>query len=336
MVEFRPDVRYAYYTGRIRALETKLLSSFRVEKMIGSSSISDALIYLENTAYDDTIGEIKEPEEYPGFVKKEKETIFDLMEQLIPDTDVKQLFKITYDFHNIKTLLKGRFSEKDTFSSLSEFGTVSCGLLKETFQTDNFNPLPDFMKEVIGEAMANYYLTKDLKSMEFLIDNLEFRYLYSKAVKTETPFLVNYVRIKIDLINISTFLRIKHFDTGNSLKEILLENGHLPIKFFLNLSGETMESIPGFFRNTPYHRVLELGVKKILEDGSFQALDRENENFIMDYMKLTRYVTFGIEPIFAYFISREQDLNIIKMILVGKLNEISAKEIKERIPITFN
>ncbi|GAH22974.1 unnamed protein product, partial [marine sediment metagenome] len=38
----------------------------------------------------------------------------------------------------------------------------------------------------------------------------------------------------------------------------------------------------------------------------------------------------------AYFVSREQDLNIIKMILVGKLNEIPTEEIRQRIPITFN
>ena len=56
----------------------------------------------------------------------------------------------------------------------------------------------------------------------------------------------------------------------------------------------------------------------------------------MKYMRLSRYVTFGVEPIVAYFVSRDQDLNIIKMILVGKLNQLPEDEIRERIPITFN
>ena len=55
MVEFKPDIRYAYSTGRIRVLETKLLSSSKVDKMVSSPSVNDALIYLEDTAYDDTI-----------------------------------------------------------------------------------------------------------------------------------------------------------------------------------------------------------------------------------------------------------------------------------------
>ena len=336
MIEFKSDVRYAYSTGRIRVLETKLLSSSKVEKMIESPSISDAIIYLEDTAYDDTIGEMKEPEKYTELVKIERSTAFDLMERLIFDLEVKNLFRIPFDFHNMKVLLKGRLNEMEVTNTLSDFGTISVSVMKTAFDTDDFNPLPEFMRETIGQALAHHYLKKDLKSMEFLIDNLEYDYLLSLSRKTSVPFLINYVKTKIDLVNISTLLRVKYFDTDDNLEETLIEGGNLPTIFFLKLSGEPLESFPTFFRNSQYYKLIDIGVKNILKDGSFSILDRESENFIMNYIRLTRYLTFGVEPVAAYFVSREQDLNIIKMILVGKLNELPATEIRNRIPQTFN
>lgn len=335
-VEFKPDLKYTYATGRIRVLETKLLSSSKVEKMINSRSISDVLIYLEDTAYDDTIGEMKDPGKYGEFVKIERLISFDLMERLILDPDVKHLFRIPYDFHNLKVLLKRRLSEVATSIVLSDFGTIPAEVTKTAFETDDFHLLPEFMREVIGQALAQHYLKKNLKSMEFLIDNLEYNHLLFLSKKTNIPFLVTYVKIKIDLTNISTFLRIKYFNTKDNVEEALIEGGNLPLRFFLQLISESPESLPSFFSNNPYSYLIEEGVRKIIEDGSFSIFDKESENYIMNYMKLSRYVTFGIEPIVAYFVSREQDLNIIKMILVGKLNEIPTEEIRQRIPITFN
>lgn len=336
MVEFKSDIRYAYSTGRIRVLETQLLSPLKVEKMIESPSVSDALIYLEDTAYDDTVGELKEPEKYNELVTQDKHISFDLMEHLIYDFEVKQLFRIQFDFHNIKVSLKKRLSEKEISDILSNFGTVPVTDVKTAFETENFNALPDFMRETIGEALAHHYIKKSLKSMEFLIDKLEYKHHLLLSQKTRIPFLIDYIKMKIDLINISTLLRIKYFDTEDNTKDVLIDGGNLSTSFFLLLTGESLEMLPSFFRNNPYYSLLEVGIKKIIEKGSFSAFDRECENFIMRYMKLTRYVTFGVEPVVAYFVSREQDINILKMILVGKINEIPTEEMRERIPITFN
>jgi V/A-type H+-transporting ATPase subunit C len=258
------------------------------------------------------------------------------MEKLIFDLEVKNLFRIPFDFHNMKVLLKGRFNEMEVTDTLSDFGTISITEMKTAFDTENFNPLPEFMRETIGQALADHYLKKDIKSMEFLIDNLEYSYLLSLSKKTTIPFLINYVKIKIDLANISTILRVKYFDTEDNLEETLIERGNFSTIFFLKLSGESLESLPILFRSSPYYKLIDMGVKKILENGSFSILDRESENFIMNYIRLTRYLTFGVEPVAAYFISREQDLNTIKMILVGKLNELPTTEIRNRIPQTFN
>jgi V/A-type H+-transporting ATPase subunit C len=336
MIEFKADVRYSYSTGRIRVLETKLLSTSKVEKMIDSPTVNDALIYLEDTAYDDTIGELTEPEKYPEYVHQEKDISFTLMDRLIYDDTIKQIFRIPYDFHNLKVLLKQRLSGIVSAPILSDFGTVPSQEIKTAFETETFSPLPEFMSETIGESLAHHYMKKNMKTMEFLIDNLEYSRLLSLAEETGVPFLIHYIKTKIDLTNISTFLRIKYFNTQDNYEDALIDGGTIPLYTFLPLSGEGIEMVPPYFKNSVYHHIIEEGTKKILEKGSFSILDRESDNFIMDYIRLTRYITFGVEPVVSYFISRDRDVNIMKMILVGKVNEIPEQEMRERIPKTFN
>jgi V/A-type H+-transporting ATPase subunit C len=258
------------------------------------------------------------------------------MDRLIIDEEIRHLFRIPYDFHNAKLLLKRRLSGIETPITLSEFGTIPRDVIQDAFDTENFNPLPEFMREAVGQAMAHHYLKKDLKSMEFIIDNLEYGALRTLVQKISIPFLSAFVAAKIDLTNIATFLRIKYFETQDSVVEAIIEGGTLDFLFFMKLMGETFESVAALFRNSPYHEIVDLGTRKILESGSFSALDRETENYLMRFMKHTRYITFGAEPLFAYFAAREQDLNIIKMILVGKLNELSKDDMRERLPITYN
>ena len=336
MIEFKPQVKYAYSTGRVRVLETKLLSNAKVDRMIESPTISDALVYLEDTAYDDTLGEIRDPSRYEEMVKEEKKLLARLMGKLIFDSEIIDLLKVTYDFVNLKMLIKGRLTGMDTSSMLSVFGTTPLSIMKQAFETENFNFLPAFAGEVTGEAIAHHYINKDLKTTEFLIDGYEYNYKLSLAGKSKIPFLSYYVRTKIDLVNISTFLRIKYFHTSEDYDDVLIGGGELPKGFFLKMVGEPIETVSSFFSNTPYAKVVLDSVRDIVEKGSFSTLDREADNLIMRIMQLTRYVTFGIEPVVAYFIARQQDLNIVKMILVGKLNEIPAERMRERIPVTFN
>jgi len=332
MIEFKADMKYAYSTGRVRALETKLLSNTKVEKMIESPTIGDALVYLEDTAYDDTLGEISVPGKYQEMVKEEKKLSSFLMGKLIFDEEIRDLLKIPHDFLNLKLLIKGRLSEVDT----SSFGTFPVDIMAQAFQTENFSLLPEFMREIIGLAIAHHYLKKDLKSVEFLIDNFEYKYMLSLAERTKIPFLKYYVKTKIDLANIESFLRIKYFDTSDDCSEVLIKGGELSVSFFLKMTGEQIESLSSSFKNTPYANLAVIGIKDIVEKGRFSSLDKESDNLIMHIMRCTRYVTFGVEPVFAYFIAREADLNIIKMILIGKLNEMPAEQMRERIPATFN
>ena len=51
----------------------------------------------------------------------------------------------------------------------------------------------------------------------------------------------------------------------------------------------------------------------------------------MKNLKAAKYVTFGPEPIFAYIAAKETEIKIIRIIMVGKLNNVDTAVIRERV-----
>ena len=51
----------------------------------------------------------------------------------------------------------------------------------------------------------------------------------------------------------------------------------------------------------------------------------------MDLIKGARLVTFGPDRILSYIYAKETEIKIIRIIMVGKLNNISQEVIRERL-----
>lgn len=45
----------------------------------------------------------------------------------------------------------------------------------------------------------------------------------------------------------------------------------------------------------------------------------------------SRFISFGPEPIFAYLVAKEKEISVVRLILVGKLNNIPATKLRERL-----
>ncbi|HEX30202.1 TPA: V-type ATP synthase subunit C, partial [Candidatus Poribacteria bacterium] len=50
-----------------------------------------------------------------------------------------------------------------------------------------------------------------------------------------------------------------------------------------------------------------------------------------DYIRPAKYVAFGIEPLIAYLIAKEHEVKLIRIIMIGKINQLSMDSISERL-----
>ena len=86
---------------------------------------------------------------------------------------------------------------------------------------------------------------------------------------------------------------------------------------------------------TPYRKQWEEAAAAFEEKETFVELERQIEDYLVRYLKRAKYIVFGPEPIFAYGLARRQELGLIRILGMGKLNHIPSAILRERMGETY-
>jgi len=156
------------------------------------------------------------------------------------------------------------------------------------------------------------------------------------ARNTGYSFIIDYFRHKIDLANLKVFCRLKYLNApSKKFEELVLRGGFLDVKTLIQSYeasyAETGEKIQATF----YSSLWDQGIDTLEEEETFVELERGIEDFLMEYLRKAKYVVFGPEPVFAYGLAKKHELNLIRLLGVGKLANIPAEILKQRISQTY-
>jgi V/A-type H+-transporting ATPase subunit C len=81
--------------------------------------------------------------------------------------------------------------------------------------------------------------------------------------------------------------------------------------------------------------VWDRAVDTLLAKDSFSDLERGIEDFMMRHLRRARRIVFGPEPVFAFALARLKELELVRLIGVGKLLQIPADVLHSRISETY-
>jgi vacuolar-type H+-ATPase subunit C/Vma6 len=150
------------------------------------------------------------------------------------------------------------------------------------------------------------------------------------------PFITDYLRHKIDLGNLKIFCRAKYLELSlEKLEGLLLRGGFLDESVLLESFDLSFGEIGERLHSSVYYSIWILATDELVEKETFVALEREFANFLMIYLKRAKYIVFGPEPIFAYALAKKNELQHVRLLCVGKLNQIPAETLKQRISETY-
>ena len=111
--------------------------------------------------------------------------------------------------------------------------------------------------------------------------------------------------------------------------------GSLGEERFLRQFDETVENFAATLSNTPYAEVMAEGIRGWSEEHSLAAYERLSDNYLINYIKPAKYIVFGVEPLIGYLLAKEHEMKLIRIIMIGKLNDLSAEAIRERLRDTY-
>lgn len=317
---------FAYAVARIRALETKLLDNAVFERLANAANLTDALSLLGETEYAGALGQLKDAHQFESALNAELSRVIQLLLELSDNAPELKVFVHKYDIHNLKSILK---SEKIKPGSLSKLGIWPPEKLKQDLENNDLKEYPVIFQNGISEAGNAYKETGDIQDIDRILDATWFEYGYTTLKNGLSEMLFDWWIAFIDLTNLRSFVRLRLIGAVPSeLERFFLRNGRLSMGSFKELWEEPYEKLANWLNNTPYSGILSDTQSPL---ASLTKLEREYDNFLIQLIDPAKRISLGIEPLVGYLLAKENEVKILRIILIGKANQVANSEIKERM-----
>ena len=321
------DTDYLFLSASLRARERELLTAARMERMIDAPNAGEAAKVLQEIGY----GEFSptSDRELGAALAREREKLFDDLYRHAPDKAVVDVFKVKYDYHNLKALLKARALGIDGKRLLVDAGRVEADRLEKCVSEGTYDQLPPALGRAAVEAGEILSATGDPQLSDFALDRAYYEEMLSSARSTRSDFLVRYVQATIDAANLRSAVRtLRMKKSGDFLRQVLFEGGAVGTDSILAaaLNGD----LEAPFRGTELRAAAELGAEAA-KGGSLTAFEKACDDAVTAYAARAKRVPFGEETVIGYLVAKEIEFTAVRVIMSGKMAGIDGGTIRERL-----
>lgn len=327
---------YVYASARVRALENSLLTKDAIEKLIDAKSPEECIKILTDRGFGGGM-EIPSPTAFEQLISAEQDELYRLVASIVKNPKIFDLFRLSYDYHNIKILLKSEFlGISDPDGMMFGSGTIPITKLKLMLKDKNYAELSSVMKKAIDSAREAFSKTGDPQLIDLELDRASFEETMTLARDLDSPFIKGYVALSVDLNNLKSYLRIKRMNKGFELfRRVFIDGGYISLKMFMLSFDDTVEQFAEKIASFGYYDMLSYGAAYLRETNKFTLFEKMCDNHLMDYIKKARYISFGIEPVVAFIFAKETELKTVRIVLASRLANLNAETIKERLRDTY-
>jgi V/A-type H+-transporting ATPase subunit C len=322
------DWAYMSQSAQVRALEIQLLTHAVLADMANAPDFASAVSSLAAGEYALPQGSTRF-EDVQNVLLERRAAVRALFEDWMLDPAIVELFKSRDDFANLRLALRRTVTDKPFGADYSAEGNVPPELIGQVLEEENYDLFPAYMRQATEQAVLAYYQNKDIRQIDYAIDQVEANYKLAEARRIESIFLLSLFRIQIDLTNIRTMLRLRFADVQH--RHGLLDGGFVELDRFRQALDLGSESLGQLFLATPYHRTLDVGVSYLTSNESFLKIEQQCDEYLTGFLRSTAQITAGPQVIVAYLLLKEHEIRTVRLILTAKKNLLDTKLILDRI-----
>ncbi|HWS42858.1 MAG TPA: V-type ATPase subunit [Pseudoflavonifractor sp.] len=315
---------YIYAVARIRSKEQLLLTGAFMEQLLSAPDEAQCLRLLAERGWGG--GEMS-PEE---MFRAEQRKTWDLMSELVEDPSVFGVFRYEVDYHNLKAAIKDCGSPKRFSGIYRAGGTVSEELIRRAVEERDESLLPERMRAVAREAADLFLQTQDGQLCDVLVDSAALRDIGRAGRESDEELLRLYGELTVAMANIKTALRAQR--TGKDrkfLRRALVPCETLDLAQLEDAAADSFEAVCRYLERTEYADAVP-ALKQ-----SPAAFERWCDNRLMRAIRPQIHNCFGLGPLAAYILARENEIKTVRIILSGKRNALAGEAIRERVRETY-
>ena len=321
MTKHRKDTDYLFLASRVRALERKLLTAPRIEQLLTAGDVAACSQLLSELGYEP----IHDEASLQASLKQQREAVFSDIARFMPEPELLDVFRLKYDYHNIKTLLKDRSGGR----LLMDAGCISAADMERQYaESGNWQFLPKEMADAAKEAGDVLAETGNPQRSDFILDRAYFAQLRSLAQESRCAYLQEYIRAMIDAANLRSLVRTERLRTDPGfLRQVLFDGGSVSVDTIVAHAGNGPAAL---YRATPFRAAAEAG-EEAAKGGSLTAFERACDNAVLLAAGKARSIPFGVEVVLGYLAAKEAEWTAVRIIMSGRMAGMTADAIRERL-----
>lgn len=318
---------YLFLSTYIRAREKSLLTRERLERMADAPDFNEAAKVLMECGYPDLTGVSDRTLEETFSARRA--AVLSEMERFCPEKELVDAFRLKYDYHNAKVLVKAQGAGVDGDGILSDCGRVSPGILREAFLEESWRKVPGPLAAAIREAKSTLARTGNPQLADMGLDKAYFAELLALTKELSGEFYLGYARLSADVANLRTAVRcVRGRMEEGVLRAALVDGGSVSRdRIAKRVYGEGVQAV---FSGRTLRRAAELG-QQAIEGAPLAAFERECDNILTRYLAEAKMTAFGPEAAVAYLACLEGEIVAARMVLLGKRSGLTPERLRERL-----
>ncbi len=326
------DTQYLYLSANIRAQETKMIGTQALNKMIAAASAEEAY----KTVTDAGIGVDYDYRDFESALTQELFSTYERLEKASPNPEMFEIFRLKYDGHNLKTLIKAQAAGSSADGLLIPLGTVDEKVLRTGLRDGDFGTLAPKLAQAAVKARDSLAKLNDPQLVDVIIDRAVLESMSVLAKPYKSKFLTRLVDAYIDIANIRSFIRIKRIGQElNFLKEVLAQGGSIPVERYYDLFLKSFDDFFEMLDSTAYGPALSGAYDAIKNRGTLSNFEKLCDNYMIAILKESRFTPFGIEPVLSYLLAKENEVQAIRIVMASKIAGVAPDKITERLRETY-
>jgi V/A-type H+-transporting ATPase subunit C len=326
----RKDTDYLAISTRIHAMETRMLTRERMERMIDAKDNSEAIKVLEECGY----GEVSTAGGLEGMLSAARGAVFQDIRTAVPDGSLVEVFQLKYDYHNAKTLVKAQAVGTDPGRLLLAGGRYDPRELREGWERDDLRGCSDTFRAAMAQAKETLADTSDPQLADLVLDRACYQEMGALAKQSGSEFLQGYVRLTIDVANLRTAVRCARLDKDSEfVSRVLLPGGNVSTRAIAAAKGEGLKDL---FQAGLLSQAAALG-SRLAQPGAGPLTEFEGmcDDAVTAYLSAAKRVPFGEQTVVGYLYAKESELTSVRTIMSGRMAGLDGEVIRSRLRAAY-
>ena len=317
---------------KIRVYEKRLIDNVKFNRMLDLENIDEVFKFLSETVYGENISDDINIYNYEQVLSLEFGRLFKSLKDIFDNKELINIFLKKYKYNNIKLMLKAKLLNVDLGDILFNIEDFDNEFIYTAIKTENYSSLPDEIGDLVKKTLKDFEENKDPQRIDILIDKIMFGELLKESKNINSDFLTKYIQILIDVFNVKTLFRIKKLNLNRALfDDVIVAGGNIALSNLKMIFSEPKENILNRFSMTNMYKYIKEGLENYVNSDDLNVLDKELDDYLMEYLKNAKIITTGLAPIIGYINAKENEIKNIRIVLVGKINNVDSDSIKRRL-----